>query len=221
MQGVFLFQERSTTMAKSMLQKEYEKELRLLKQRIKRLQKKGKLFSPEKIEAVTRKRIKPKQSTIEYVRSLRGEDLVQKLKPSVQERETKARSPKTATEEYMPSVPTMIEYLTSVFQSLENLHGLDISSDKDTLLSLWFEILSDLEYPYNSPAVFGYDKYLSNHEEDIVRLCDAIAWDSDSGRVSFHFTELFSILMQGKPLTLEQAKALSDIQESAEDVDVD
>ena len=323
MQGVFLFQERSTTMAKSRLQKEYEKELRLLERRIKALQKKTEVtFTPEEIEAVTKRKSRPRRVDIERLHALRGEELqtqisrVRKIEPTTgkqlpqvevhtgrtpipeikthKEREllpeevkkerrnyrarvrrlekqgydtsnlkpareytteelrqlkgkklseqaykdgqTAYESRKQIKEQHrwfnkiqreadktfftappeplnLPTVPDMIEYLTSVFESLENNSGVDIRADKDTLLALWNSILEKIGYPDNVEKINEYNQYLDSQEAEIASKCDQITWDSNSERISVCFSNLFWILERYQPLTAEESRTISDISE--------
>ena len=62
-------------MAKSKLQQEYAKQLRLLQRRIKALQKQGHTFNPKQIEAITKHKSRPTSKDIEKLKSYKAEEL--------------------------------------------------------------------------------------------------------------------------------------------------
>lgn len=115
----------------------------------------------------------------------------------------------------LPTAPDMIDFLTSVFEKLENHKGVDIREDKETLLALWNNILNRIGYPDNEKSVKEYNDYLMSKETEITPLCVQIEWDSDSEKVSVCFTTLFWILEKFQPLTLEESKKLNDVVERA------
>lgn len=62
-------------MAKSKLQQEYAKQLRLLQRRIKALEKQGHTFNPKKIEAITKRKSRPTSKDIEKLKSYKAKEL--------------------------------------------------------------------------------------------------------------------------------------------------
>ena len=205
----------------STLQKEYNKQLRLLKQRLKRLLEKGKPYNPEQIEAITKKKSHPTKRDIERLKSYRKEKLQRtitrkpKLTPKPPEEPTTLHTPSTATP-YIPKAPTMIDTISEALEVLDEWtqsQRPDMSGYSSTLLSLWNATLTHMGYPDMNPALWTYENYLEEHEAEIMEKLEIIRFASGDEQVRSTYANLFQILKRGT-LTAEELSALSEISDS-------
>ena len=84
------------------------------------------------------------------------------------------------------------------------------------MLGLWYDILTEIGYPSDEEAVLEYERYLSDHETEIMYNINPIYDPSGYGMkmedVKNCFTELMSILNRGL-ITPSQSQTLGDINE--------
>ena len=206
-------------------QKAYQKERRRLLQAVRRAEKQGYIFPedivPDLPKRVTKKqlekiqKIKPKQlyEKAEFVYQETGEVVpAEQRKQEVKQeaiikaKETRKRK-KTSTP-YVPTYYPTISIIDTIRDRISELTReakppIPIENRKNELLSIFEDNVTHF-----SDNIIEYERYLEEHENDIVELIYVIAYDSNGEEVSASFVRLGRLLNM-QSLSMSQAENLS------------
>lgn len=212
------------------LQIEYNKQVKRLKQAVRRAKKRGYIIPdniiPEKPKRVTRKTVeKLKQITTTEIYSkskkldfetgeLIAGDVARKIERSIsakkaaKTRKNKTNKPVENTNTYYPTF-SIIDVVRERIIELTRKAKPDIPIEqrKNALLSIFDDTVT-----MYSDNITAYELYLKNNEPEIAELLNVITYDSDAEKVSYSFVRL-GRLLNTQSLSTSQAEGLSFMSE--------
>lgn len=212
------------------LQIEYNKQVKRLKQAVRRAEKRGYIIPdtiiPEKPKRVTRKAVeKLKQITTTEIYSKSekldfetGElipgDVARKIERSIsakkaaKTRKNKTNKPVENTNTYYPTF-SIIDVIRERIIELTRQAKPDIPIEqrKNALLSIFDDTVT-----MYSDNISAYELYLKNNEPEIAELLNVITYDSDAEKVSYSFVRL-GRLLNTQSLSPSQGEGLSFMSE--------
>lgn len=168
-------------------------------------------------EEASKKRAETREKN-RMARMLVGEPAkpLEKLQNIDKEHKKRGASKHIEQGEYVFHDPWMIDRITEEFQHVENIHGIppeEYEGHKQSLLNLWYDKLAEIDG--DNEATLKYEDYLRMKEsaimEELTKIRDC--YPSQADKIPTYFSNLFRIINQGA-LSEEQARTLSDIQES-------
>lgn len=206
------------------LQLDYRKQVKLLKQAIRRAEKRGYIIpdniipkqpkritrkSVERLKKITAKDIYKKSEKLDFETGelISGEEARKLERSEAAKKAAKTRKNKNKTDyviDYYPTF-TIIDVVRDRIINLERKAKPDIPIEerKNTLLSIFEDTVTSL-----SDNIEMYEQYLKNNESDIAEFLDVITYDSDAEKVSCSFVRL-GRLLNTQPLSASQAVGLS------------
>lgn len=208
------------------LQLDYKKQVKRLKQAVKRAEKRGYItpdnIIPEQPKRITRKsveRLKKITTKDIYAKSekldfetgelipgteARKQERSEAAKKASKTRKNKVNKPTENPDTYYPTF-TIIEVVRNRIINLERKAKpyIPIEERKNALLSIFDDSVTAF-----SNNIEVYEQYLKNNESDIAEFLDVITYDSDAENVSYSFVRL-GRLLNVQPLSTRQAEGLS------------
>lgn len=208
------------------LQLDYKKQVKRLKQAIRRAEKRGYIIPdniiPPQPKRITRKaveRLKNITASDIYVKAekidfetgelisgieARKKERSEAAKKAAKTRKSKSNKSNDNTDTYYPTF-SIIEVVRNRIIELERKAKPDIPIEqrKNALLSIFDDTVTAF-----SDNIEQYELYLKNNESDIAEFLDVITYDSDAEKVSYSFVRLGSLL-NVQPLSTWQAESLS------------
>ena len=209
------------------LQLDYSKQVKRLKQAIRRAEKRGYIILdniiPERPKRITRKSVESlKKITTKdiYSKSVKldfetGKSILGETARKLERSEAAKKAAKTGKNKfksdyviYYPTI-SIIDTIRTRIIDLERRGKppIPIEQRKSELLS----IFDDTVTMYSS-NIEVYEEYLKTNEPEIAELLDVITYDSDAENVSYSFVKLGQLLNKA-PLSPSQAEGLSYMSE--------
>lgn len=206
------------------LQLDYRKQVKRLKQAIRRAEKRGYIIpddiiperpkritrkSVERLNKITTKDIYEKSEKLDFeTGELTSGTEARKLERSeAAKKAAKTRKNKNKTDYVIDYYPTfsIIDVVRDRIINLERKAKPDIPIEerKNTLLSIFEDSVTSF-----SDNISAYELYLKNNEPEIAELLDVITYDSDAEKVSYSFVRL-GRLLNTQSLSPSQAEGLS------------
>lgn len=208
------------------LQLDYKKQVKRLKQAVRRAEKRGYIVpenlipkqpkritkkSVERLKKITTKEIYSKSVKLDFETGelipgevARKQERSDAAKKAAKTRKNKTNKPDENTNTYYPTF-SVIDVIRERIIELTRVGKPDIPIEqrKNALLSIFDDTVT-----MYSDNITEYELYLKNNEPQIAELLDVIIYDSDVEKVSYSFVRL-GTLLNTQSLSPTQAEGLS------------